>query len=209
MATVLHIEASPRGDESYSTQVARAFLAAYQKSHPGDWVDTLNVFTGSLPEFDAPAAKAKYAVLGGQLPAGPAEKKWREVIEIIDHFMEADKLVISSPMWNFGVPYRLKQYLDVIVQPGLTFKYEAGKYTGLVTGRPAMLVLARGGQYPANTPSAGYDMQRPYLEMILRYMGFENIQSLVIEPTLEQGPEGAKKAADSVAAEAGRLAESF
>lgn len=209
MATVLHVEASPRGDSSYSTQVARAFLAAYQQSHAGDWVDTLSLFTDSLPVFDAPAAAAKYAILSGQLPTGPAETKWREVIETIDHFMEADKLVISTPMWNFAIPYRLKQYLDVIVQPGLTFKYEAGKYIGLATGRPALLVLARGGQYPANSPTSGYDMQRPYLEMILRFMGFENIRTLVIEPTLEEGPEGAKRAADAVAAEASRLAESF
>lgn len=209
MASVLHIEASPRSETSFSSRVARAFLEAYRQSHAGDWVDTMNVFTAAPPAFDAPAAEAKYAVMGGQRPTGEAGKKWLEVIETIDRFREADKLVLSVPMWNFGLPYRLKQYLDVIVQPGLTFKYDAGQYVGLVTGRPALLILSRGSTYGAGSPAAAMDMQRPYLEMILRFIGFEDIRTLIVEPTVGGGPEAAQKALDAACAEARKLATTF
>jgi len=209
MSKVIHIQSSPRGDQSVSIQVATAFLAAYREAHPDDWVDTLDLNAAGLPTFDAPAAEAKYAVLGGGVPQGPAEKKWREVIETVDAFMEAGKVVISAPMWNFGIPYRLKQYIDVIVQPGLTFKYVDGKSIGLATGRPAMLILARGGRYPPNSPAAGFDLQRPYLEMVLRFIGFENIQSIVVEPTLGEGPEVAARQLAAAQANARTLARSF
>ena len=56
----------------------------------------------------------------------------------IEQFVNADKFLLAIPMWNFGIPYRLKQYLDVILQPGYTFSFspETG-YSGLVTGKPA------------------------------------------------------------------------
>ncbi len=209
MARILHIEASPRSRTSYSSQVARAFLESCQQARPADRVDTLNVFTARLPAFDAPAAEAKYAVMGGQAPAGPAERKWRDVLRVIDRFRGADKFVFSVPMWNFGLPYRLKQYLDVIVQPGLTFQYDAGRYLGLVTGRPALLILARGSAYGAGSPAAAMDLQRPYLEMILRFIGFENIHTLIVEPTAAGGPEAAQRALDAACAEARRLAATF
>lgn len=206
MATLLHLQASPRGRESASRQVARAFLEAYRAAHGGDRVETLDLFSAELPVFDAPAAEAKYALLGGPAPRGPAQEKWREVIAAIDHFKSADKLLISTPMWNFSIPYRLKHYIDIIVQPGLTVAVGPEGYKGLVTGRPAMLILARGGSYP---PGAAYDMQKPYLELILRFIGFEDIRSLVVEPTLAEGPQVAGQRIEAAAAEARRLASAF
>ena len=38
-------------------------------------------------------------------------------------FSHADRVLISSPMSNFGVPYKLKQWFDLIVQPGITFTF--------------------------------------------------------------------------------------
>lgn len=196
MATVLHIVASPRGKQSYSTTVARALLESYRDANPEDTIETLDLFSDEIPPFRTPEAKAKYRVLGGQEVAedDEAARAWRPVIETIDRFKSADKVVVSSAMWNFSIPYRLKQYIDVIVQPGLTFSYspESG-YTGLVTGRPAVLVLARGGNYAEGTGFEDYDAQRSYLEQILGFMGFEDIRTVVIQPTLMGGEEAAGK----------------
>ena len=62
--------------------------------------------------------------------------------KIAEHFKSADKYVFSLPMWNFGIPYKLKHFIDVLVQPGLTFSFspETG-YKGLVTGKPAVVDL--------------------------------------------------------------------
>ncbi len=189
MANLLHIVASPRG-ESYSTRLAKAFLDAYRQAQPEDHIETLNVFRDDLPPFYAPAAKAKYAVTAGQTPRDEAEKAWRPVVEAIGHFKHFDKYVVSSAMWNFGIPYRLKHYIDVIVQPSLTFGYSPEKgYTGLVTGRPMMLLLARGGVYRSGNPLETFDFQESYLRAIFGFIGFTDIRAVAIQGTLQNKPE--------------------
>ena len=181
MSKALHIKASPRGMNSDSTKVAEAFLEAFLKGHRNFGAEELDLFRENLPPFEAPAAAAKYAVLAGVEPKGPDALAWKAVIEVIDRFKSADLLLISSPMWNFGIPYRLKHYIDLLVQPGLTFAYGPEGYKGLVTGRPAMLILSRGGSYAPGDPM---DFQKRYLETILGFIGFTDIRSVLIEATL-------------------------
>ena len=64
MASLLHIVASPR-TESYSTRLAEAFWESYRQVRPEDRIERLDVFGADIPPFYAPAAKAKYAVMGG------------------------------------------------------------------------------------------------------------------------------------------------
>jgi FMN-dependent NADH-azoreductase len=173
--------------------VADAFLAAYREVHPADIIVTLDLFALDLPPFDGLLVNAKYNILHGR-PHPPAEAQaWRQVEEIIGQFKAADKYVLAAPMWNFGIPYRLKQYLDILVQPTYTFAYtpETG-YQGLVTGKPIFVACARGGAYPPGTPAAAIDFQKPYLEFILQFIGFTDIRWALVEPTLEQGPEVAQ-----------------
>ncbi len=189
MARVLHIVASPRA-ESFSTRVADAFLRTYGRSNPRDAVETFDLFKADIPPFTAPQAKAKYAVLAGQAPTSEAEVAWQGVIKVINHFKRFDKYVLSSPMWNFNIPYRLKQYIDIIVQPGMTFSYSPDKgYTGLITGKPLMLILARGGNYGPGNPCDTYDFQESYLRGIFGFIGFTSIKSVYIQGTLMNKPE--------------------
>lgn len=185
MGKLLHINASPRVG-SYSLQAAKVFLENFRRSHPQHGIERLDLFSADLPEFEAPEAAAKYAVLEGRAPQGPDAQAWARVIEVIDRFKSADLYVISSPMWNFSIPYRLKQYFDIIVQPGLTFTYTAEDgYKGLVAGKPMMLVLARGGAYGPGNPNDTSDFQRSYLETILRFIGFSDIRCLTVDGTLQ------------------------
>lgn len=194
MSTVLHIQASERGDESFSIRLAQAFLRSYLESHPRDSIKTLSLGKNTIPEFGALAISAKYRILYNNSSSEEEALVWKAVEATIEDFKNAQKLVISSPMWNFGIPYRLKQYFDVIVQPGYTFSYSPEEgYQGLVTGRPAMLIMARGGEYAPGTEAAAYDFQRPYLESILSFIGFTKIDSIVVEPTLQAGPEVASQ----------------
>jgi FMN-dependent NADH-azoreductase len=207
MARVLHVQGSPRGDASFSARAAAAFLKAYLETHDGGEAETLDLFAADLPGFDAPAAEAKYQVMAGQEPADEAARAWKRVVRAVDQLKAADVLLISAPMWNFGIPYRLKQWLDVIVQPGLTFSWSPEQgYRGLVTGRPAVLVLARGGDYSPGSGRVKYDMQKPYLDAIVRFIGFTGVHAIIIEPTLQGGPEVARQKLDQAIAQATELA---
>jgi FMN-dependent NADH-azoreductase len=210
MEKVLYIQASPRGKRSYSLAAADAFIASYQKGNPGDHVVTFDLFSKKLPSFDGFAVKAKYTILHGLKHSDEELGVWREVEAIIDEFKSADKYVFAVPMWNFGIPYRLKHYLDLLVQPTYTFEVTPdGGYRGLVTGKPVFVAYSRGGEYAEGGPAEAFDYQSKYLNMILGFIGFTDIRTLVIEPTLAKGPEVAKNKRERAIEAAADMGKAF
>jgi FMN-dependent NADH-azoreductase len=188
MAKLLYIEASPRKDRSKSTQVARTFLDAYQKSHPNDSVQTLDLWATSLPSFDGTTLDAKYAIIRGQAHTPEEAQAWKSVVDVTEQFKSADRYLFSLPMWNFGVPYIVKHYIDVLVQPGLTFSFDPQSGSkGLVTGKKAAAIYARGGAYGPGTGREEYDLQSKTLTSILGFIGLTDLVNIFVEPTL--GPQ--------------------
>lgn len=188
MSKLLYIQASPRVQRSHSIAVADAFIEAYKRKHSDDEIVNLNLFDASIPNFDGLAVQAKYAILHDKSHSKEEKQIWKTVEEVIERFTSVDKYVLTVPMWNFSIPYRLKQYIDLLVQPGYTFSFSEDKgYEGLIIGKPLLVVYARGGEYAAG--SEAFDLQTRYIELIFGFMGFENIYSVVVEPTLQGGPD--------------------
>lgn len=185
MSTLLHIEASPRGQRSASVTVAQHFIKAYKAANPNDTVETLDLWYAPLPEFDGSTINAKYAILHGLAFTPEQQQAWRAVTTVAEHFKSADKYLFSLPMWNFGIPYKLKHFIDVLVQPGLAFSFspETG-YKGLITGKPAVAIYARGGAYGPGSRMEAYDAQSTYLKQVLGFIGFTDIKEIFVEPTL-------------------------
>jgi len=206
MAKLLYLESSPRKERSHSIAVAQSFLEAYQAANPNDEIDRWDLWATDLPPFDGDTINAKYAILHGQDHTPEQAAAWEAVKSAADRFKSADKVLISLPMWNFGMPYKLKHFIDVITQPTLTFSFspESG-YSGLVKGKPAAVVYARGGQYEGNDPSESMDFQISYIKLWLGFIGFEQVEHIVVEPTLgppdavEQTRQAAREKAQEVA----------
>ena len=201
MAKLLYVEASPRKERSHSIAVAREFLDAYKRQNPHDEIETLDLWSADLPSFDGDTIDAKYAILHGEEHTPAQAAAWKRIVDTFEHFNSADRYLFSTPMWNFGVPYRLKQLIDVITQPGLAFSYSPEEgYNGLVTGKPAVAILARGGVYTAETGMASYDVQKPYFELWLRFIGFTRVQTILIEGTLVDPETANRSRGDAIAA---------
>jgi FMN-dependent NADH-azoreductase len=210
MSKLLYIQASPRSKRSHCIAVADAFVEQYKQKHPDDEVLTLNVFEAPIPNFDGLAVQAKYTIMHGQSHSKEELQAWKEVERVIEQFKSADKYVLAVPMWNFSIPYRLKQYIDNLVQPGYTFSYSADEgYKGLVTGKPLLVVYARGGVYSAGSQAEAFDLQKKYTELIFGFIGFQNIQSIIVEPTLQGGPEIAKTKQQEAISRANDTANEF
>jgi FMN-dependent NADH-azoreductase len=206
----MYINASPMGKLSYSTAVADAFIEAYKKTHPKDEIKVLDLFTAKLPEFDFIAASGKYKIMHGKPHSAEEKTAWEKIVVVINEFKIADKYVFAVPMWNFSIPYRLKQYIDIIVQPGLTFSTdEKGNYIGLVKNKPVFIAYARGGKYPTGSQLKAFDFQKKYWELILAFMGLSNIRSVTVEPTLLEGPEIAQKQKEEAVEKAKKIAPTF
>lgn len=206
MSKVLWIKGSPRS-RSHSTVVAEAFIETYQKKNPDDEVVTFDIFDENLLTINDHVLNAKYHIMQGQDESEEDINAWKAVESTIEEFKSYDKYIISTAMWNFGIPYRLKQYIDIIVQPTYTFSFSPEEgYKGLVTGKPVFISYARGGEYPAGTDAAAIDFQKPYLEFVLGFIGFTDIKSVVTEPTLS---EEAKAKREAAVQEAKKIAETF
>jgi FMN-dependent NADH-azoreductase len=162
MTSLLHISASPRGTESESLAIARTFLDGLADSRPEVTVDTFDLWDGSLPEFGPAAAAAKMNVFAGQAPAGDQAAAWQAAERTFGRFAAADYYLFSVPMWNHGIPYVLKQFIDVVSQPGMVFSFDPQHgYTGLLTGRRTVVVYTS-AVYGTGRPAAfGDDFQAP------------------------------------------------
>lgn len=210
MSKLLYIQASPRIQRSHSIAVADAFVGSYEQEHADDEIVTLNLFEASIPNFDGLAVQAKYTILHGKSHSKEEQQAWKNVERVIEQFTSADKYVLAVPMWNFSIPYRFKQYIDILVQPGYTFSYSEDKgYEGLVLGKPLLAVYARGGEYPAGGEAEVFDFQTRYVELIFGFMGFKNMRSVVVEPTLQGGPDVAKARVREVIDRAKEMAVNF
>ena len=192
MARLLYIEASPRKDRSASISIAKTFIEEYRKTHSDDEIETIDLWQSTLPEVDGDVINSKYAILHGQNHTEGQKQAWGAVEKVIAQFTGCDKYLFSLPMWNFGIPYKLKHYIDVIVQPGYTFSFSPEEgYAGLVTGKPAAAIYARGGAYGPDSGMESYDLQKTYLELVLGFIGFGEIQTVAVEEML--GPPEVKE----------------
>ena len=186
MTKLLYIEASPRGSESESNQVAAAYLAAFRTNNPSVELDTLRVWEAKLPAFDGNKVAAKMKIIAGKEQNAAQKTAWDEVASIASRFISADRYLFSVPMWNLGIPYWLKHYIDIIHQPGLLWGLDPKTgYFGLLKNKHATLVLTAGAFGPdLPSPAFGVDHRATYLRDWLQQAGVSKIDEVRYEPTI-------------------------
>lgn len=184
MTTLLHVNASPRGQHSDSLKIATIFLDAFREHHPDATIDTLELFDGSLPPFGRPAAEAKIAHLTGRPTTAEEDAEWAGARKAFDRFAAADLYLFNIPMWNNGIPYVLKQWIDTISQPGWAFGVDDNGYIPLIAGKKAAIVYTSGTFAPDRGPSFGRDFQSTYFEDWLNLIGITHISETRLQPTI-------------------------
>lgn len=185
MTTLMHISASPRGAESESLALADVLIGAYREANPGDTIEHWDLWDGTLPPFGPDAAHAKMAIFAGAEFTAEQAATWQNIEATFARFDSADRYVFSVPMWNHSVPYILKQFIDVVSQPGLVFGFDAQHgYTGLLTGKRAAVVYTSGVYGEGRGPGFGTDFQVPYFEDWLRWTGITDIETVHFRPNL-------------------------
>ncbi|HEY3007667.1 MAG TPA: NAD(P)H-dependent oxidoreductase [Micromonosporaceae bacterium] len=208
MTTLLHISASPRGVASESLAIARTFLETYRDTHPAATVESWNLWDdGALPPFGPAAAAAKMAIFGGEEPTSEAAAAWQGVELTFARFNAADRYLFSIPMWNHGVPYVLKQFIDVVSQPGMAFSFDAEHgYTGLLQGRKAAVIYTSAVYGEGRPPSFGVDFQAPYFAGWLRWAGVADIDEVFFRPDLATAePDVGRRAAHARARDVAKI----
>lgn len=194
MSQVLLITSSPRLD-SHSTRVARK-LADRLASQAGSTVTVRDLTRHALPHIDDTFAVAR------NTPPDALTSTQKSALSLSDTLVQelfaADTLIIAAGMINFGIPSSLKAYVDYVVRPGVTFRYGEKGPEGLVKGKKAYLVVARGGVYTQG-PMQAFNFQDTYLKAALGFIGITDVEVIPVEG-VAFGPEAVKNAVSTALA---------
>jgi len=192
--SVLQINCSPLGDHSISRKLTVKTLQKFIAIHPDTLVVNRDLAASPLPHLSGTTVSAFFT------PPVLRNETLKEALklseELIEELFAADVIVISAPMWNFGIPSSLKAWIDHIVRAGRTFQYgAAGPESLLPPGKRVIIVSARGGVYTSG-PMQIMDYQETYLKAILGFIGLRDI-SIIRAEGLAMGEEAIQIAIDS------------
>ena len=183
---ILKIVSSPRKEKSASAAIVDAFLSEYKERAGNFSIDTLDIWQERLPEFDAEAINAKYKGVSGESMTPVETATWEKIKELASRFQRADRIVLGVPMWNFSVPYKLKQLIDLSCQRNMLFTFDGKFYGPSLKTERAFVAYVRGqsdeaGFKTVSQPGFGY--LSGYIEFWLRFMGVRSVVSLTVEHT--------------------------
>ncbi|QAY92211.1 FMN-dependent NADH-azoreductase [Pseudomonas sp. ACM7] len=169
MSRVLIIESSARQQDSVSRQLTQTFISQWQTAHPNDQITVRDLAVNPVPHLDI-------NLLGGWMKAAEQRNDIEQVSlersnQLTDELLAADVLVMAAPMYNFAIPSTLKAWLDHVLRAGVTFKYTDTGPQGLLSGKCAYVLTARGGIY-AGSPA---DHQEPYLRQVMGFIGIHDV----------------------------------
>lgn len=210
MAQVLAITANPKGEkESVSKQMLHAFIDSYKKKNPNDTVEILDLYKEKIHELNEQYIGVVYMRKDAAQTNAETKALLKTSDMLINKVTAADKIIVVVPMWNFSVPPVFKMFIDLIIFPGKTFKFNGpGMFEGLLKGKKVLVLGARGGVY-TEEPYKAYDLEEPWLRNVFGFMGITDFQTIWAQGTnYFQGKE-LENAITGAFKEAANKAESF
>jgi FMN-dependent NADH-azoreductase len=111
---------------------------------------------------------------------------------LVAELQEADTLVISTPIYNFGVPAALKAWIDLVARAGVTFTYSANGPKGLLDGKRAIIIVTSGG----TEVDGPMDFATGHLRHVLGFIGIHDVQVIAAD-RMAIDPDAALKGAQA------------
>ncbi|MBO9129347.1 FMN-dependent NADH-azoreductase [Bacillus sp. 165] len=184
MNKVLFITANPNSaDNSFGLAVGQEFVNAYKQAYPTDEVITIDLFEANIPMIDGEVLDAWGKLAAGTVFTDLSQSQQEKVSAMganLEQFMEADRYVFVTPMWNFSYPPIVKAYIDNLAVAGKTFKYTENGPVGLLEGKKAVHIQATGGIY-SEGPAAAMDFGHNHIKAVLAFLGVQDVELLAVE----------------------------
>jgi FMN-dependent NADH-azoreductase len=183
---ILQINASARREGANSTRLANAIVDRVKAANPNAHFTLRDLAVTPHPMLDEAALGALFTPADQRTPEQAARVALDDAL--IAEIQAHDTIVLGVPMYNFGIPAQLKNWIDAIARAGVTFRYTEAGPEGLLKGKTVYLALARGGLYR----DTDKDAQVPYLKNVLGFLGMTDLR-LIYAEGLAMGPEAAEK----------------
>jgi FMN-dependent NADH-azoreductase len=162
--TILHINSSARINHSNTRIIGQYLVDAL-----GESVVSRDLAQQALPPISADDLIAVHGSSNSQRDSFQSQLMLSE--QLINELRNAETLVLGAPMYNFGIPASLKQWIDAVCRAGVSFKYTDQGPIGLLNVKRAFIVTATGG-----TPiGSEMDFASRYLEHICKFLGISEV----------------------------------
>ena len=201
MKKVLYITANPKAVEhSFSLDAGKKFIDSYKQKNPQDTVVELDLYKLDIPYVDEDVFSG-WGKLANGAEFGTLESaeqmKVGSINSFTDQFIDADKYIFVTPMWNLSLPPKVKVYIDTLMIAGRTFHYTENGPEGLLKDKKALHIHASGGVY-STTGMESYVFGNRYLQSVLGFMGVDDYNSVLLEGTAQSTilPESIKEKAN-------------
>jgi len=166
-----------RGTYSISRRLGEAAVQAWKDKNPGGRVIERDLAKTPLTFVDVDW------IAGAFSPPEHHNENHKKALalsdELVAEVLEADEIILATPMYNFSVPAALKAWIDHVVRAGKTFRYTtAGTPEGLLAGKnkKVLAIIASGGSYVEGSGLTALDHEVPYLRFIFAYMGVTDVR---------------------------------
>lgn len=194
MAHLLQIKSSIYGEDSITTKLSNQFVEAWKAMDPARTVTVRDLIQAPIAHLKADGFRSFLS------PPDELTDEQRAVLDLsntlIAELKAADVVVFGASMYNSFIPSVLKAYIDHVIRAGVTFKYTETGPVGMLTGKRAVVVSARGGAYEGTD----FDFIKPYFSFVLPNIGFEDVQFILAEG-LDMGEEARTRGLEAAQAQ--------
>lgn len=188
MQKILVLKSSILAGHSHTNKMADYFIGQWRKNHADDAITVRDLSANPVPVLDNEIISGMNVPAGGTLTAHQLSANALQT-ELIDELFAHDVIVFTAPMYNFTIPTQLKTWLDFIASAGKTFRYTENGAEGLVLGKRAIVLTARGGFHRDQTS----DLIVPFMKQFLGFIGMNEVEFIFAEG-VAMGEEYADKA---------------
>jgi len=175
---LLKIDVSPSGPHSTSRTLGGAFTKAFSAASPGTEIRVRDLATTPLPFLDGEVIAAAFLPEEARTPSQKVKHQVR--LDLIKELTEANEIVITTPMWNWGVPAVLKAYIDQIILIGTLDPYGNRK----LAGKKVTVFVSSGFGYGPESEHHTMDFLSPFLKSVFTVLGSEDVKVISGEFTV-------------------------
>lgn len=173
MKTLLRIDASIRRQGSFSRTLGDAFVGEWKQRYPQGNVVTRDIGREPLPHLSDEVANAFFA--------GARDMQVLALSNhLCDELKQASEVLITCPMYNFGIPSTLKAWFDMVVRTNETFRRDGYQYEGLLQGKTTYVIMAMGDSRTGLRTTENFEY---YITDTLSFMGIQDVRIITVGGT--------------------------
>lgn len=191
MPKMLHIDASVRAainpnpnHNSISKNIASRLVSSWKNKRPMDEYIYRDVGMNPPPFITQNWIDAVFT---------PEDKRTQaqcDVLSISDQLIaevsSSDIILISSPMYNYGMPAQLKAWFDQIIRVNKTFNFDLARgdfpLKPILSGK-ILIIITSSGEFGFEKDGIRHNMNHlaPHLRTLSKYLGVEKIYEIASE----------------------------